>query len=408
MPWTSCSHAASCVPPRCRDATRSATRSCAAPSTRRRARRGGSRAHARAAAALAERPERHRRTAHHIERSRRVGDEQAAALLEQAAREAAGRAPAVAARWLAAALRLSPDVPEQDGGRARACSSPLASALVAAGRLAEALVALQEALRSGPPPLAELRARLIAACAVLREPARAPRGRPRALRRALDALPDGCSAAAASLQVELAADALYDSDFAAMGRGPTAAAQTAQTLGELGLLTVADGLLCFAEYGGGPDGGRRRGPRRRAPRRSTRSPTISSRPGSTLPYYLGFAEYFCEHYDDAARHFRRGIEVSRGAGQGQFVVQMMVGLAHSLERLGALREASSTAESAVEAARLAGNRQADRLRAGRRGVDGCRAGRRRARARARPRRRSRCSAASTRACSRARRTRTSA
>ena len=75
------------------------------------------------------------------------------------------------------------------------------------------------------------------------------------------------------------------------------------------------------------------------------------------PYYLGFAEYFCEHYDDAARHFRRGIAVSRAAGQGQFVVQMMVGLAQALESLGGLREASNTAEAAVEAARLAATRR---------------------------------------------------
>ena len=28
-------------------------------------------------------------------------------------------------------------------------------------------------------------------------------------------------------------------------------------------------------------------------------------------YYLGFGEFFCERYDDAIRHFRRGIAVSR-------------------------------------------------------------------------------------------------
>ena len=126
------------------------------------------------------------------------------------------------------------------------------------------------------------------------------------------------------------------------------------------------------------------------------------------PYYFGFAEYFCEHYDDAIRHLRRGINLSRAIGQGQFVVPMMVGLAHALETRGRLAEAAETADGAVEAARLAGNRQLDRLRAGRR-----RRGRRprsaTPSARARPAtRRSRCSTGSTTACSRARRTRTSA
>ena len=314
------------------------------------------RAHARAAAALADRPSATGARAHHIERCAHVGDQQAAALLEQAAREAAARAPAVAARWLAAALRLSPDVPEQDGGRRLGMLVALASALVATGRLAEALVTLQEALDLVPPPLAELRVRLIAACAACENPLGRHDAAHARLRRALDALPDGSSAAAASLQVELAADALYESDFAAMREWATAAAETAQTLGELGLLTVAEGLLCFAEYGLGRMEAADEA-RVRSAERLDALPDDQLAARLDAPHYLGFAEYFCEHFDDAARHFRRGIEVSRGAGQGQFVVQMMVGLAHSLERLGALREASNVAEAAVEAARLAGNRQ---------------------------------------------------
>ena len=75
------------------------------------------------------------------------------------------------------------------------------------------------------------------------------------------------------------------------------------------------------------------------------------------PYYFGFAEFFCEHYDDAIRHLRRGINLSRAIGQGQFVVPMMVGLAHALQTRGFLAEAAETADGAVEAARLAGNRQ---------------------------------------------------
>ena len=75
------------------------------------------------------------------------------------------------------------------------------------------------------------------------------------------------------------------------------------------------------------------------------------------PFYFGFAEYFCEHYDDAIRHLRRGINLSRAIGQGQFLVPMTVGLAHALETRGRLAEAAETADGAVEAARLAGNRQ---------------------------------------------------
>jgi DNA-binding NarL/FixJ family response regulator len=74
-------------------------------------------------------------------------------------------------------------------------------------------------------------------------------------------------------------------------------------------------------------------------------------------YYLGFAEFFCERYDDAIRHLQRGIAVARATSQGQFLIPMMVGLAHALEMRGQLREALDTAQAAVEAERLTGNRQ---------------------------------------------------
>ena len=130
-----------------------------------------------------------------------------------------------------------------------------------------------------------------------------------------------------------------------------------------------------------------RPPRRSAPRRSRPSPSrwsASARSGSgeiadaqalradaaarldalddgalagrlDTAYYLGFAEFFCERYDDAIRHFRRGIAVSRASGQGQFVIPMTIGLAHALEVRGRLAEAAEHADAAVEGARLWGN-----------------------------------------------------
>ena len=74
-------------------------------------------------------------------------------------------------------------------------------------------------------------------------------------------------------------------------------------------------------------------------------------------YYLGFGEYFCERYDDAIRHFRRGIAISRASGQGQFVIPMTIGLAHALEVRGRLDEAAEHADAAVDGARLWGNNQ---------------------------------------------------
>ncbi|MDA0172107.1 AAA family ATPase, partial [Solirubrobacter taibaiensis] len=73
---------------------------------------GGSRmtAHGRAAAALAERGAAAVTRAHHVEQSAVAGDPAAIALLLEAATASAPRAPAAAARWYAAALRLQPEV----------------------------------------------------------------------------------------------------------------------------------------------------------------------------------------------------------------------------------------------------------------------------------------------------------
>ena len=91
------------------------------------------RAHARAASALAARPSDIAARAHHVERSARGGDEAAAALLEQAAHQASARAPAVAARWYSAALRLLPDRPAEDAEHRLQLLVALASALAATG-----------------------------------------------------------------------------------------------------------------------------------------------------------------------------------------------------------------------------------------------------------------------------------
>jgi len=308
-------------------------------------------AHARAAAALADRPGSLAARAHHTEHCARVGDEAAAALLEQAGHQAAARAPAVAARWFDAALRLQGPEGGEDPLRLLV---PLATALASTGRLERALQTLAEALALVELP--DLRVRLIAACAACENLLGRHQAAHARLLAALDAVDDQAGAAAGTLHAELAADALYDSDFAAMRTWAERAGATARTLADPGLEALAAGLECFAGYGLGDAEGS-------AVARERSAALLDALPDEKLtlrldaPYYLGFAEYFCERYEDAIRHLRRGIAVSRAAGQGQFVVPMMVGLAHALETRGRLAEAADTAEAAVEAARPAGNRQ---------------------------------------------------
>ena len=311
-------------------------------------------AHARAADALASRPGALAARAHHVDASARVGDDDAAAVLEQAGHQAAARAPAIAARWFEAALRLLGSQAGEDPFRRLGLLVPLAGALAATGRLERALDTLTDALAL--VELADLRVRLIAACAACENLLGRHDAAHARLLAALDALDDRDGAAAAALYAELASDALYDGDFEGMREWAARAAETAHTLADRGLEALTTALLCFAEYNLGHA-------EAAAAAREESAALLDALPDDQLamrldaPYYLGFAEYFCERYEDAIRHLRRGINLSRAVGQGQFVVPMMVGLAHALETRGRLAEAAETADAAVEAARLAGNPQ---------------------------------------------------
>jgi ATP/maltotriose-dependent transcriptional regulator MalT len=311
-------------------------------------------AHARAAAALAERPGTLLARAHHVEHSAAVGDDAAAALLEQAGHAAAARAPAVAARWFESALRL---LPTDDAGRRLGLLVPLATSLASTGRLERALETLSEALALVPAELADLRVRLVAACAACENLLGRHAAAHARLLTALEGFEDTETTAAATLHAELAVDALYDSDFEPMRDWAARAAATAEAAGDAGLEALARGLLCFAAYALG-DAETAEAARVRAGELLDGLPDELLAMRVEAAYYLGFAEHFCERYDDAIRHLRRGIGVARAAGQGQFVVPMMIGLAHALELRGRLAEAAEQSEAAVEAARLAGNRQA--------------------------------------------------
>ena len=217
--------------------------------------------------------------------------------------------------------------------------------------------ALLEVLAAVPPELAELRARLVAACAACENLLGRHGDAHERLVQALAELPDRAGAAAAALEAELAADALYDSDFEALAAQSGRARAAAE-----------------ARRRSRPA---RRGRRARLLRRTTAAATPTPAEAAQAdaaaafdamddgqlagrleaPYYLGFAEFLCERYDDVIRHAERGIAVSRASGQGQFIVPMMVGLAHALETRGRLAEALDTVEGAVEAGRLSGNRQ---------------------------------------------------
>ena len=106
-------------------------------------------AHARAAAALASRGATPAQRAHHVERAARPGDLAAVEVLAAAAEEAASAAPATAAGWYQAALRLLPEAPANEERRLALLRAE-APVLVSAGRVVEARDVLRQVLAMLP------------------------------------------------------------------------------------------------------------------------------------------------------------------------------------------------------------------------------------------------------------------
>ena len=312
-------------------------------------------AHARAAAALSERGGSLASRAHHLERCARPGDNEALEVLIEAGRHAAARAPATAADRFGAALRLLPETAETVPRRLELLVG-LAQALTATGRLEEALGALDEGLALVGPELAPVRARLTAGCAMCENLLGRHSAAHARLIGARAELGEGDAWAAADLEIELAVDALFDRDFAGVRKWAARARETASALGAVSFEAVAFALDSFGAIGLGEIADAQASREEAAARLDGLDDGALSGRLDTA-YYLGFAEFFCERFDDAIRHFRRGIAVSRTSGQGQFVIAMTIGLAHTLEVRGRLGEAAEAADAAVEGARLWGNRQ---------------------------------------------------
>ena len=163
-------------------------------------------AHERCAVVLAARSAPALGRAHHVEHSARHGDLDAVAVLAEAGRSALLRAPASAARWFTAALRL---MSESAPAELRVeLLLARARALAAEGRLAESHADLLACLTLVPGEATGLLVQLTTTCAsVERLLGRHDEAHAR-LRASLDRLQDASAPDAIALMIELALDAL--------------------------------------------------------------------------------------------------------------------------------------------------------------------------------------------------------
>ncbi len=310
-------------------------------------------AHARVAQVLERQGASPQVRAHHVERSARAGDTAALALLEEAGAAAAPRAPATAARWYQAALRL---LPHDQVERRLGLLVATATSLVSAGLLAEGRATLLDAVDLLPPAMAALRVRLIASCAALEHLLGRHRDAHARLTSALGELADQGSPEAAALKLELAVDAIYTFDFPAMRAWASTAAADASAIGAAPLEAAALALLGFAEYIRG-ETAVAAGHLERASAIVDGLADAALAPQLDATYYLCWAENFMERFDSSLRHTERGIALSQASGQGHLLVPLMLGRVYALVARGRCAEASELAEVAEDAARLAANPQ---------------------------------------------------
>jgi signal transduction histidine kinase len=305
-------------------------------------------AHARAAAALTAQGAAAAECAHHVEHSASPGDEKAIALLLHAGMATAPRAPAAAAHWFEAALRL---LPAEDRGRQVDVRVDLARTLRSLGDLERCRETLLGALALLPPDALARRVELTARCAAIEHWLGRHEDAHGRLARAWAELPERSTPAAAALQIELAVDGLYELDFErtlSMGHGALAAARAT---GDHALIAAAASALALGEAAAGQIGAAREH-REEASAIVGRLSDAELAPRLETLFYLGWAENYLEHYDDAAGHADRGIAIARATGEGRLLIPITLIKGYTFEMQGRVAEAIELCETAVEATRL--------------------------------------------------------
>ena len=308
-------------------------------------------AHARAAQALAAQRASAAARAHHVEQSGVRGEQASIELLHEAGDADAPRAPASAARWYAAALRLTPD--EDRPARLHALMK-LAQVQQSTGDLERCSDTLLEAIDLVPGDDIGLRLRLTSACAACENFLGRHELAERRLVETLNTLPDQGSREAVGVLLDLATGAFFTLELERMCDMARRGLAAARALGEPALVGTAAAVLAH----GCANAGLVAEARANADEAGAR---LDDLPDDTLALYLdsvsrlAWAEYLIERFDDSIRHAARGAAVARATGQGQFAQLILTAQALSTTIRGDLSAATALQEEAIETAEIAAN-----------------------------------------------------
>jgi ATP/maltotriose-dependent transcriptional regulator MalT len=309
-------------------------------------------AHERCAEALAARGAAVAARAHHVERSARLGDFGAVAILREAGEATARLAPESAARWFGGALRLLPETaPPEDRIELLLAR---ADAFAAAGRFADGHEALLEAMVIVPDRSTTLRTTLTTACArVERYLGRYEQANAR-LVGTLRLLPVSASVESVELRIELTLNEFYRSRYEAMRECAARAVSAAEVLGDAVLTAAAAVMWAFADAMTGPiDVARSRRDEAAALVDDLSDEELSIRPDAAG--WLAIVEVYLDLYAEADVHASRALRLARTYVRGDPLHRLYPVLPRVWYVRGKLAEASELLDGAIEAARLLGS-----------------------------------------------------
>jgi DNA-binding CsgD family transcriptional regulator len=301
-------------------------------------------AHARAARALGDRGAGQVERAHHVEHAAARGDEAAIALLSAAARELQSPAPATAARFHAATLRLLPD---RSAARTPV-QARLAEAQAAAGDATGARATLLDALGTAAP---EDRLGLIVAIANAEWWLGRTEDARQRLHVALGALPARPSPDRIRLRLALALTSLMSCDLREASGQALDARDDARAIGDpvFEAAALAAGALAEVSDGGGPEGievATAALEELSDEQRATRLPAF---------WMLGRARRALGEFEPALALLERGAALAARTGRENVRAQLILESAATLVEVGRIAEAGAAAEQGLELARLTGN-----------------------------------------------------
>jgi ATP/maltotriose-dependent transcriptional regulator MalT len=296
-------------------------------------------AHGRAAAALERRGAGVVQQAHHVEHAARVGDADAIALLTTAAEELHSPAPATAARFYAAALRLAPE------------SAPAPTRMQSRGAAARdpegARQTLLDALETAAP------GDRLALIVSLANQEWWLGGHVDALRRlhvALGELPAQPSPDRIRLRLALALTALMACDLPEAQAHASDASDDARAIGDpvFEVAGLAAGALAYASDAAGD---------RIAESAAALDRLTDAQVATRLPalWMHGRARRALGRFDEALADLERAAAIATRTGRERVLLVVTVESVATLIELGRLADAAAAGEEGVELARLAGN-----------------------------------------------------